>query len=117
MKRSLGQKTVAEALCVTFFAACLVIVVCALLLVTEGDRTIDPTGKGPFSGLLFETVSAVGTVGLSTGVTPSLSVWGKIVIIAAMFTGRVGPLTLALIIARRRRPAAVRYTEENVMIG
>jgi trk system potassium uptake protein TrkH len=117
MKRSLGQKTVAEALCVTFFAACLVIVVCALLLIVESDRTIGVPEKGPFLSFLFETVSAVGTVGLSTGATPSLSIWGKAIIIVAMFTGRVGPLTLALIIARRRRSAAVRYAEEDVMIG
>lgn len=117
MKRSLGQKTIAEALCVTFFAACLVIVVCTLLLITESARAIDTPQKGPVIHFFFETISAFGTVGLSTGVTPSLTTGGKILIIITMFTGRVGPLTLALIIARRRRPAAVHYAEEEMMIG
>jgi len=117
MKRSLGQKTIAEALCVTFFASCLVIVVCTLLLITESARAIDTPQKGPVIHFFFETISAFGTVGLSTGVTPSLTTWGKILIIITMFTGRVGPLTLALIIARRRRPVSVRYAEEEMMIG
>jgi trk system potassium uptake protein TrkH len=56
-------------------------------------------------------------VGLSTGVTPSLTAWGKILIIITMFIGRVGPLTLALIIARRGRAPAIRYIEEEMMIG
>ena len=47
-----------------------------------------------FIQLLFEVVSAFGTVGLSTGITPDLSVAGKLVIIIVMFTGRVGAFTL-----------------------
>ncbi|GAK59805.1 potassium uptake protein, TrkH family [Candidatus Vecturithrix granuli] len=67
--------------------------------------------------LLFETVSALGTVGLSTGVTPHLSVAGKIFIIITMFAGRVGPFTLALAIGQRQRTERYRYPEEKVQIG
>lgn len=67
--------------------------------------------------LLFETVSAMGTVGLSTGVTPHLSVTGKIFIIITMFLGRVGPFTLALAIGQRQRSERYRYPEEKVQIG
>ncbi len=67
--------------------------------------------------LLFETVSALGTVGLSTGVTPHLSDAGKIFIIITMFAGRVGPFTLALAIGQRQRTERYRYPEEKVQIG
>ncbi|MBU0618330.1 MAG: ATPase [Planctomycetes bacterium] len=67
--------------------------------------------------IIFEQVSAFGTVGLSTGITPGLSVLGKLWIIASMFAGRLGPLTVALAVVRK--PAATRfaYPEERVMIG
>jgi trk system potassium uptake protein TrkH len=68
-------------------------------------------------GLFFETVSALGTVGLSTGITPELTPAGKVVLILLMFVGRLGPLTIAVAISRRARPARLRYAEERVMIG
>jgi trk system potassium uptake protein TrkH len=117
MKRSVESKTVAEAICVTFFAACLVMLVCTLLMVTEGKLVTDTPEKGHLMHFLFETVSAFGTVGLSTGVTPVLTVWGKLLIVMTMFAGRVGPLTLALIIMRRERAPAVHFPEEDIMIG
>ncbi len=67
--------------------------------------------------VLFEQVSAFATVGLSTGITPSLSVFGKLWIIASMFVGRVGPLTIALTaLATAGRPK-FEYPQERVMIG
>jgi trk system potassium uptake protein TrkH len=67
----------------------------------------------------FESVSALGTVGLSMGLTPTLTVAGKVVIILLMFLGRVGPLTLAaaMVIARRRRWVHYRHAHETVAIG
>lgn len=70
----------------------------------------------PFVVLAFEVISALGTVGLSLGVTPSLSVTGKVVIIATMFIGRVGPLTLALALSRSRK-APIAYPETRIMVG
>jgi len=67
--------------------------------------------------LLFETVSALGTVGLSTGITSKLSAIGKILIIVTMFLGRVGPFTLALAIGQRQRVERYRYPDERVLIG
>ncbi len=66
--------------------------------------------------ILFEQVSAFGTVGLSTGLTPDLSNVGKAWIILSMFIGRLGPLTIALVILERK-PDSVRLAEERVMIG
>jgi trk system potassium uptake protein TrkH len=67
---------------------------------------------------MFGTVSAVGTVGLSTGITHTLSPGGKMLIALLMFAGRLGPVTVALA-AGRKAPGRVRfrYAEENVMVG
>ncbi|MBI4336201.1 MAG: Trk family potassium uptake protein [Chloroflexi bacterium] len=71
----------------------------------------------PFLNLLFEVVSAFGTVGLSTGITPDLSLIGKLVIITVMLIGRVGPLVLALAIAERQETPLYRFAQERVRIG
>lgn len=71
----------------------------------------------PFLSLAFETVSAFGTVGLSTGATGSLTTPGRLIIIALMFLGRVGPLTLALAVGRRARPVRYRYPEGRLLVG
>lgn len=69
-----------------------------------------------FVQLLFEEVSAFGTVGLSTGITPTLSVASKLILIFTMFAGRVGTFTLLTMWIDRPAPS-VRYTEESVSIG
>ncbi len=66
---------------------------------------------------LFEVTSAIGTVGLSTGVTAGLSRVGKAIIAALMFAGRVGPLSLALAIAKESKRRSVRYPEDHIMVG
>jgi trk system potassium uptake protein TrkH len=65
---------------------------------------------------LFEVVSALGTVGLSIGGTAELDALGKMIIVAVMFLGRVGPLGLALLLGRGSRER-VRYPEARVMVG
>ena len=67
--------------------------------------------------LIFEQVSAFATVGLSTGVTPHLSLVGKIWIILTMFVGRLGPLTIALVIVQRKVQPLYALPSERVMIG
>jgi trk system potassium uptake protein TrkH len=72
----------------------------------------------PFDALLFEAVSAFGTVGLSLGATPGLGGLGRIVVIAAMFIGRIGPLTLTLLLgAADARRADLRFPETRLMVG
>jgi Trk-type K+ transport system membrane component len=78
-----------------------------LLLLTEG---------APLQDLLFEVVSATGTVGLSTGITPRLSTAGKLLIVACMFTGRVGILSLVLALVPAHRASRADRTEEPVLI-
>lgn len=71
---------------------------------------------GDFLSLLFEMVSAFGTVGLSQGATAELDGLGRIVVIALMFAGRVGPLTLGFFLATRSTPR-VRYPRSPVYLG
>lgn len=84
---------------------------CLILALTEQA----PQGI-PLQHLVFEQVSAFGTVGMSTGITPQLSWMGKLWIIMSMFVGRVGPLTAALAVLPMAS-AKIRYPEERLMIG
>lgn len=67
--------------------------------------------------LLFETLSAFGTVGLSTGITGNLSPAGRILITLMMFIGRIGPLTMAFALLSNRKEAKIKYAEEKILIG
>jgi trk system potassium uptake protein TrkH len=70
-----------------------------------------------FLKAFFETTSAFGTVGLSTGITPHLSPAGRGLVMLTMFAGRVGLLTLAFGLTRRVRPSRIRYPEDRIYIG
>ncbi|MCM3116454.1 TrkH family potassium uptake protein [Neobacillus sp. MER 74] len=75
------------------------------------------TEKADMSKLLFETISAFGTVGLSANFTPDLSPFGRVLISIMMFIGRLGPLTMAFALLNTRKDAKVRYAEEKILIG
>ncbi len=107
-KRRVSPNIIPKALTVITLSLALVTIMTILLSYVEGEN---------FIKILFEVVSAFGTVGLSTGITPSLSVAGKIIVIITMFTGRVGPLGLALALIQRREPEVIKYPEEKVMVG
>lgn len=79
--------------------------------------TLQALVDAPFLDTTFETVSALGTVGLTTGITPSLSDPALVVIAAAMFVGRLGPLTLVLALAARARIVPYRHAVETLRIG
>jgi len=75
------------------------------------------TERQTLQDILFETVSALGTVGLSAALTPRLSAAGRAIVAVAMYIGRVGPLTLALSIRPRVREHPLSYPEQEVMVG
>lgn len=106
--RRLPETTVRRAVAVSFASAVILTGVVLFLLISERHAPL---------ALVFEAVSAFGTVGLSTGLTASLSVPGKLVIIATMLVGRVGPVTLALAASERGTRAHHRPPHERVMIG
>ncbi|WP_037297376.1 MULTISPECIES: TrkH family potassium uptake protein [Roseovarius] len=88
----------------------------SLILVFVGVFLLTATHDGHFLDISFEVASAFGTVGLSRGYTGELSEFGRAVIIAIMFLGRVGPLTLGFFLATRVAPR-VRYPEGKVYLG
>jgi len=112
--RSIPRKIIREALVIFFLALSWIFVFTILLTYLEGGA---PGGSGVFKRSLFEVVSAFGTVGLSTGMTGTLSNAGKLCITATMFAGRVGPLTLALAVAFRERKDNYTFPEEDIMVG
>jgi len=77
---------------------------------------LSATEQAPLEQVLFEQVSAFGTVGLSTGLTPELSTAGKLWVILNMFLGRLGPITIALSTVRPDK-SNLQYPEGRVMIG
>ena len=108
LERRLPYGIQRQALTVVLFAVGTVMLATMVLLATT---TL------PRSDLFFETVSALGTVGLSTGVTPLLSTTSKLVVIALMLLGRVGPPTLFAALVLRERNRVFRHAEERVIIG
>jgi trk system potassium uptake protein TrkH len=78
--------------------------------------TITETGAS-FLGILFETASALGTVGLSVGLSSQLTAVGKIIFVATMFIGRVGPLTVMFSLVGKPARQAYRYPEEQIFVG
>ncbi len=116
-KRTVPQEAIDRAAAVVVAAIALLIIASSVLMVTETYGARPDESQRRFLSLLFETISAFGTVGLSLNYTPLLTTAGKIVISLVMFMGRIGPLTLALAISLRQRRAQYRYAEENVMVG
>jgi trk system potassium uptake protein TrkH len=116
--RRLPKLLVDKAITIAAISLAFVIVVTAVLLVTEEATVLNPASKITFIHVMFDSVSAVGTVGLSTGLTPELTPLGRVLTVVAMFVGRVGPLTLAVALAQRRmRRSPIHYPEDRVIIG
>ncbi|MCK4463081.1 MAG: Trk family potassium uptake protein [Candidatus Omnitrophica bacterium] len=114
-KATIPKEVVRKALVVFFLAITWIFLSTIALLFIEQAR-LGNSGNY-FMKILFEVTSAFGTVGLSTGITPHLSAFGKILIIVTMFVGRIGPLTAALAIALQQEKAIYTYPEERVMVG
>ena len=83
----------------------------SVLMMTITDGQVD------LSKIIFEVISAFGTVGLSLGITAKLSLAGKWILIVTMFLGRVGTLTILVGLFRRMRNYAYRYPSEDIMIN
>lgn len=86
-------------------------------LVAVGTFTLLAETNQRLDVVLFEAVSALGTVGLSTGITASLPDAGKVLLIVLMFLGRLGPLTLASALALRQRTHLYERPEERTIVG
>lgn len=106
--RRIPRDSLRQAVAVTFVGATIVLTACLLLLEITG-LTLDV--------VLFEVISAFATVGLSTGITADIPVAGQYVLVALMFVGRVGTMTLGAALALRSRRRVIRLPEERPIIG
>jgi len=108
--RRVPNDIVKRSLALMMISLTLVVGVTVLLTITE---------KLDFLSILFETVSAFGTVGLTLGITSKLTVFGKLTIALTMFIGRLGPMTLAVALATniKKSRTSIRMPEERIMVG
>lgn len=106
--RKISYSAVRRALTMTFIYVITFFIGAVLLSIIEDFS---------FEELLFEAVSAMGTVGLSLGVTPGLSVAGKMVLVLLMFWGRVGILTFFAILIKEEKKVDIHYPEVEIPIG
>jgi len=108
-KRRVPVNLTLKALGVLCASVTLLTVVTALIAIT------DP--KLSFIQIFFEVCSAFATVGLSTGITGSLSALGKLIIVVTMYIGRVGVLIVINTLVQASRPSSIHYPEENLLVG
>lgn len=108
MNRRLPDQVIRKAIAVGVLSSIILVLAFFLLLLVEAHPPLD---------VLFEVVSAFSTTGLSTGITPKLSLAGKLAIVLMMFIGRIGPLTLALAVSSKGPERLLGLPNEPVLIG
>lgn len=113
-KRKISDSLISKTFALMTLAIMFVTVMVCILTITEANRGF------MMKDLVFEVVSGFGTVGFTTGITPSLSPLGKFLISLTMYCGRLGPLTIISLLNSNwvfDRSSGVKYIEENVLIG
>ena len=113
-ERTIPERVVLQAFTLFFLATFLCVTASVILSFTETLPL-----KNGIEYIVFEVISAFGTVGLTMGLTPDLTVFGKLVIIFLMFVGRVGVYTVLLSLIKKglESQSKVQYPKESVMIG
>lgn len=105
--RTIKQQTIFKGLAIIMVSILFIFIAVFVLTISE---------EASFLTIIFEVISAFGTVGLSMNFTGELTLTGKFIIMAMMFIGRVGPLTLAFTLAKQTK-TPIRYPEEDVFTG
>jgi trk system potassium uptake protein TrkH len=116
-KFAVTDDTLNRTLLLTVFAMLILLCATILLNITEGANIPHPETRGLSLEILFEAISAFGTVGLSTGLTPKLSPWGKMIISILMFVGRLGPMVFLAAIHSYQEKKFYTWPKENLLIG
>lgn len=106
--RRLDWEIMNRALAILVLALTYVSAVIMLMLIAENFSPEE---------IVFEVISAFGTVGLTLGITPDLTVFSKLLLIFTMFVGRLGPMTFALAIGETKKKALSKYPKENILVG
>lgn len=110
--RRISKEAVSRALAIVFISAIWVVSMTFLLTVFEPTKSLE--------SIIFESLSAFGTVGLSLGITPTLGFMGKVVLTIMMFFGRLGPLTIVLALSKKASKSGrdlLRYPEGKIIVG
>lgn len=112
-RRTISESVVREAIVIVMVFALMISLAMTVLLVSDGG-----VDRLPFESLLFETVSAVSTTGLSCGnTTMSLSTTGRVVVMLCMFCGRLGALAVVLLIGGQEERVTIRFPKEELVVG
>ncbi len=106
--RHISHKIILRALALVVIYFMVIILASVLLLLRYPLKLFD---------IFFEVISALGTVGLSLGITAKLGMYGKIIIILCMFLGRVGPAAVAMITLRKQKEIKIKYPDDRVVLG
>jgi len=115
--RNIGLENVSRAatlLQITLFVLAGMLI---LVLVAEGENAKAVSRGGAFLDHIFEVISAYSTTGLSTGITSTLTPYSKLVLVVAMFMGRVGPLSIFVWLAEAPRRDKIQYPDEPLLVG
>lgn len=109
--RRISKEAVTRSLGIVFISTIWIVTMSLLLTVFEPNRTLE--------AIMFESLSAFGTVGLSLGITQTLSIMGKVILAIMMFFGRLGPLTIVLALSNKASNSGrdlLRYPEGKIMV-
>ncbi len=116
-RRTITQESVERATATAMLFVTLAVAALTLLLVIEELSLDQATIRAEFRNVLFEVASALGTVGLSTGITPTLTSPGKLLIIVLMFFGRLGPISVFAALSRSSENEPLEYSSEEPLVG
>ncbi len=116
-RRTIPQQSIDRALATVMFYLLVAAVALTLMLMAEERATLADGSKWGFRDIIFEVASALGTVGLSTGITPSISDLGKVILVVLMFMGRLGPITVFAALASSRNKHTIEFAREEPLLG
>ncbi len=108
LKKRIPDRIIKKSIAIFFLSLSIIIV---------GTALVEAFENMPLSKVMFEVFSAFGTVGLSTGITPHLHGFSKVVLSLIMLTGRVGPLTAVVAMAEAGQAPPIRYPEGEILVG
>jgi len=116
-KHTISPRTSAKAISAVLIGMLIIVTVSITVLLIEKHTALANTPYYSLSDIIFETFSAFGTTGLSTGITPYLSTASKYIFMATMFFGRVGTITVGLLFFSTNNRQPFRYPEGSIMVG
>jgi trk system potassium uptake protein TrkH len=116
-RRTIPRDAVIMAMVTAMLFAAVATIALTVLLAFEQSQQPHIESKGLFLDAAFEVISALGTVGLSTGLTGGLNNAGRVIIMLLMFIGRLGPITVFAALSRSEQREAVEFSNEEPLVG